>query len=89
MHDVADGVIDVSDRYDGIVVSSQVSENAEGRSTAHIELAIPADGLQDALADLSELADVSSRSESAMTSPNRSSPRASASPTHAPSSTRC
>lgn len=64
--DVADGVIEVSDRYDGIVVSSQVSENAEGRSTAHIELAIPAAGLQDALADLSELADVSSRSESAI-----------------------
>jgi hypothetical protein len=63
---VADGVIEVSDRYDGIVVSSQVSENAEGRSTAHIELAIPAAGLGDALADLSELADVSSRSESAV-----------------------
>ena len=64
MPGVADDVIGVSDRYGGIVVSSQVSEAAEGRSTAHIELAIPAADLQDALADLSELADVSSRSES-------------------------
>jgi hypothetical protein len=62
--DVADDAIEVSDHYGGIVVSSQVSENAEGRSTAHIELAIPATSLQDALADLSELADVSSRNES-------------------------
>ena len=64
--DVADEVIGVSDQYDGIVVSSQVSENAEGRSTARIELAIPAVRLSDALADLSELADVSSRSESTL-----------------------
>ena len=62
--DVADDVIEVSDRYEGIVVSSQVSEDAEGRSSARIELAIPAESLQDALADLSDLADVSSRSES-------------------------
>jgi hypothetical protein len=61
--DVADGVIEVSDRYDGIVISSQVSESAEGSSSARIELAIPAESLSDALADLSELADVSSRNE--------------------------
>jgi Domain of unknown function (DUF4349) len=63
---VADDVIGVSDRYEGIVVSSQVSEATEGRSVARIELAIPAADLQDALADLSELADVSSRSESTL-----------------------
>jgi hypothetical protein len=61
--DVADGVIEVSDRYDGIVISSQVSGSAEGDSSARIELAIPAESLSDALADLSELADVSARSE--------------------------
>jgi Domain of unknown function (DUF4349) len=64
--DVADGVIEVGDRYRGIVVASQVSESAEGRSVARIELAIPATDLQDALADLSELADVSSRNESTL-----------------------
>jgi Domain of unknown function (DUF4349) len=64
--EVADGVIEVSDRHEGIVISSQVSESAEGGSSARIELAIPAESLSDALADLSELADVSSRNESTL-----------------------
>jgi Domain of unknown function (DUF4349) len=60
---VADGVIEVSDRYGGIVISSQVTESGGDTSVARIELAIPADELQDALADISALADVSARSE--------------------------
>jgi hypothetical protein len=62
--DVADEVIGVTDRYEGIVVSSQVSGG--DRSVANFDLAIPAVRLQDALADLSELADVSARSESSL-----------------------
>ena len=63
---VADDVIAVTDRYSGIVVSSQVSGSDSERSVARLDLAIPATHLQDALADLSELADVSARSESTL-----------------------
>ena len=60
--DVADEVVDVVDRYAGIVVSSQVSTGGEkGRAT--LDLRIPTANLQAALADLSDLASVSSRDE--------------------------
>jgi hypothetical protein len=59
---VADGVIEVTDRYDGLVVSSDESTSGE-TSRARFELAIPSDRLPEALADLSELAHVESRSE--------------------------
>ena len=60
--DVSDGVVDVTDRYDGLVVSSDESTSGD-TSRASFELAIPSGRLQDALADLSELAHVESRSE--------------------------
>ncbi|MFL5907001.1 MAG: DUF4349 domain-containing protein [Solirubrobacterales bacterium] len=60
--DVSDGVIDVTDRYDGIVSSSQVN-TAGGSGRASFDLRIPARNLQAALADLSDLAHVSSRNE--------------------------
>lgn len=63
---VADDVIGVTDRYNGIVVSSQVSGSDDDRSVARFDLAIPATELQSALADLSELADVKARSESTL-----------------------
>ena len=63
---VADDVIGVTDRYGGIVVSSQVSGSEDEHSVARFDLAIPATELSDALADLSELADVSARSESTL-----------------------
>lgn len=63
---VADDVIAVTDRYKGIVVSSQVSGSDGDRSVARFDLAIPARQLQSALADLSELADVKARSESTL-----------------------
>jgi hypothetical protein len=60
--DVADGVVDVVDTYRGIVVSSNVSTNGDkGRAT--FDLRIPAQNLQAALADLSDLASVTSRDE--------------------------
>jgi uncharacterized protein DUF4349 len=60
--DVSDGVVDVTDRYDGIVASSQVSTTG-GSGRASFDLRIPTRNLQAALADLSDLAHVSSRNE--------------------------
>ena len=61
--DVADGVVEVTERYDGIVVSSDVSTGAGGRGRASFDLRIPSQNLQAALADLSDLAHVTSRDE--------------------------
>lgn len=63
--DVADRVVEVSDRYRGIVVSSQQTATDE-QSRATFELAIPSASLPAALADLSELANVESRSEGSL-----------------------
>jgi hypothetical protein len=60
--DVSDGVVQVSDRYDGIVVSSNVDTSA-GQGRANFDLRIPTQNLQAALSDLSDLAHVSSRNE--------------------------
>src|SRR5688500_4478645 len=57
--DVADGVIEVTERYEGIVVSSNVS-TSDGTGRAGFDLRIPSANLQAALADLSDLASVSS-----------------------------
>jgi Domain of unknown function (DUF4349) len=60
--DVADGVVEVTERYDGIVASSNVStSNGKGRAT--FDLRIPSQNLQATLAELSDLADVTSRDE--------------------------
>jgi hypothetical protein len=54
IQDAAGGVVDVTDRYDGIVDSSNVhTGGSNGR--ASFELRIPTQHLQDALADLSDL----------------------------------
>jgi uncharacterized protein DUF4349 len=60
--EVADGVVAVTDRYNGLVVSSDETTSGE-TSRASFELAIPSDRLRDALADISGLAHVESRSE--------------------------
>jgi Domain of unknown function (DUF4349) len=60
--DVADGVIEVTERFDGIVVSSNVS-TSDGTGRASFDLRIPSQNLQAALAELSDLADVASRDE--------------------------
>ena len=61
----ADGVIAVTDRYDGFVLSSEESASGES-SRAVFELKVPSRSLPAALADLSELAHVESRSEDAL-----------------------
>jgi Domain of unknown function (DUF4349) len=63
--DIADGVIDVTDRYDGIVASSQV-DSGDGKGRASFDLRVPTQNLQAALADLSDLAHVSSRNEGSL-----------------------
>jgi Domain of unknown function (DUF4349) len=60
--DVADGVVEVTERFDGIVVSSSVSTNAD-RGRANFDLRVPTQNLQAFLADLSDLASVSERNE--------------------------
>jgi hypothetical protein len=60
--DVSDGVVQVTDRYDGIVVSSNV-DTSDGQGRANFDLRIPTSNLQAALSDLSDLAHVSSRNE--------------------------
>jgi Domain of unknown function (DUF4349) len=63
--EVADGVVEVTDRYRGLVIRSDETTSGE-TSQATFELAIPSDRLQQALADLSELAHVESRSEGSL-----------------------
>jgi hypothetical protein len=60
--DVASRATDVTEQYDGHVLSSQVSGSSDS-ATATMELAIPSKNLDDAIADLSDLADVSSSSQ--------------------------
>jgi uncharacterized protein DUF4349 len=63
IEDTADGVIQVTGRYEGFVLRSNVSGGDEGRAGATLELRIPSDKLQPALRDLSELAHVRSRTQ--------------------------
>jgi hypothetical protein len=62
---VADEVVEVTERYEGIVVSSNVNTSAE-RGRASFDLRIPTANLQAALADLSDLASVRERSEGSL-----------------------
>ncbi len=64
--EVADGVIEVTDRYDGFVERSSVNTGDGGGSGGRLELRIPTARLQDALADLSKLAHVSARNEGSL-----------------------
>jgi hypothetical protein len=64
VREVADGVNDVVNDYRGFVLDSSVqSGDAERRPGATFRLKVPAGKLQAALADLSELAHVQSRTE--------------------------
>lgn len=60
--EVADGVVEVTERYDGIVSSSNVSTSGD-RGRATFALRIPTQNLQAFLSDLSDLASVKARSE--------------------------
>lgn len=77
IEDVADGVVRVTDRHGGFVLSSSVSAGEGAKAGASLDLRIPSDRLQAAVADLSELAHVRARTQSArdvtaeFTSPRR------------------
>jgi hypothetical protein len=62
VQDVANDVVEVTDRYHGVVLRSEVSSDEAGAS-ASFELEIPYKNLDAALSDLSGLADVISRTE--------------------------
>jgi hypothetical protein len=62
VQDVANGVVEVTDRHNGVVVDSQVTSDTAG-ARASFELEIPYTELDATLADLSGLGDVISRSE--------------------------
>jgi hypothetical protein len=62
VQDVANEVVEVTDRYDGIVLDSEVTSDQAGARAA-FELEIPFKHLDAALGDLSGLADVISRTE--------------------------
>ena len=61
---VADGIVRLTDRYDGFVLRSSLSTGDEGTTGGDFELRIPAERLQTALAELSKLADVRARAQS-------------------------
>lgn len=61
---VAEGIVRLTDRYEGFVVRSSLSTGDEGTTGGDFELRIPAERLQAALAELSKLADVRARTQS-------------------------
>jgi hypothetical protein len=63
VQEVAGRVFDVIGRYRGIVLRSSVRDGAEGEAGASFELLIPSARLSPALADLSALAEVRTRTE--------------------------
>ena len=62
VEEVADGVVRFTDRYGGFVFNSTVS-SGDGAATASLDLRLPSSRLQQAIADLSKLAHVRSRSQ--------------------------
>jgi hypothetical protein len=64
VQDVANDVVAVTDRHDGFVLDSQVTSD-QGGARASFQLEIPVKELDSTLTDLSELADVISRTEAA------------------------
>jgi uncharacterized protein DUF4349 len=63
--DVSDDVVRVTDRFDGIVLSSSVSSGDRSQAGAEFRLRVPSARVQPALAALSKLAHVRSRTENA------------------------
>jgi len=61
---VADGIVRLTDRYDGFVLRSSLSTGDEGTTGGDFELRVPAERLQPAIAELSRLADVRARTQS-------------------------
>ena len=77
IEDTADAAVRITDRHGGFVLSSSVSSGEGREAGATLDLRIPSEQLQPALADLSELAHVRARTQearditAAFTSPRR------------------
>ena len=65
IEDVADGAIRVTDRHGGFVLRSSVTAGEGSEAGASLDLRLPSTRLQAALADLSELGHVRSRTQDA------------------------
>lgn len=63
VQDVANQVVAVTDDHNGIVMDSKVTDGEEGTAGATFRLLIPAGQMESAVADLSEIADLRSRSQ--------------------------
>ena len=63
VRDATDEIFGIVGRYEGIVISSSIQDGPEGEAGARFELLIPTARLDDALADLSGVAEVRSREE--------------------------
>ncbi len=63
VQEVANKVVSVTDDHNGIVMDSKVTDGEEGRAGASFELLIPAGQIESAVADLSGIADLRSRSQ--------------------------
>ncbi|MGH2980541.1 MAG: DUF4349 domain-containing protein, partial [Solirubrobacterales bacterium] len=66
VQDVTADAIAVVDRHRGIVLSSSVRDGGDGQAGASFDLLIPSARLSGALADLSQVAEVRSRSENTL-----------------------
>jgi Domain of unknown function (DUF4349) len=64
LSEVGDQVVAVTDRYGGIVMSSSVTDSGGSGASGYFDLRIPVRNLRPALRDLSQLADVESRTQS-------------------------
>ena len=63
VQDVANKVVEVTDDHNGIVMDSSVADGEEGRAGASFSLLIPSGQVESAVADLSGIADLRSRSQ--------------------------
>lgn len=63
VQDVANDVVSVTDDHNGIVMDSSVKDGEAGDAGASFSLLIPSTQIESAVADLSEIADLKSRSQ--------------------------
>ncbi len=63
VQDVANEVVSVTDKHKGIVMDSKVTDGEKGKAGASFSLLIPAGEMESAVADLSAIADLRSRSQ--------------------------
>lgn len=63
LQETSNRIVEVADSYDGIVMRSTVSDGEQGEAGARFDLMIPSGNAEDAVAELSGVADLRSRSQ--------------------------